>query len=522
MNNPHDRYRVQMPTWLTTLLVGRRSLHARLAVSLFALVLAATGCMDTVHGVEERPDEPAALEQAVVAKGRICVAPLGTDEATCVASGGDVAGAHRGARTTCGNCSYDMWPEFPAGMTFDQGARNHEAVAQLQSDVDGILAVAASQGAEAYAATLGGRLRQVLRRVWEVQSVALGQPDPRVAAPLARFESKIWAMAAVEWEPLVVGLATNRRTTNELSEILKQTSAKFAPLQQAYAALVMRFGAYKATEPALIADLTDFSKRASASELMDIPTVQTDLIDYVRASSSVLDELLMDATRLRASMSQLETQYRARLDPYASFLETNFGTAPQLSLVAQQSLSSITAYCEQRRLQTNALVSNLLRGIAARRDAFIAVAADAKTRTTFQQDAFLKASTAFLDEATARNTEISKVPPRTTKYGFPLWTDKYDQYVSVLELVPLCGAENDTTRPSWRDAGCASFRRSFGRARTYTTVTIPQLIGFTLPQLRSKGVAESLLGDIQTALVQGRVRDAAAQYDSAARLTENL
>jgi len=415
-----------------------------------------------------------------------------------------------------------MWPEFPSGMTFEQGARNPEAMTQLQADVDRILSFASTQKAEAYSATLGGKLSQVLLRIDQAQTAAIGQPDPRAAAPLEQFEAKFRALAAAKVDPIAADLADKKRIISEVSEILRDTTARFASSQRDYTAIVVRFKAYKATEAALLADFRDYSMRASASPLIDIPKIQTDVINYVNGATRVPDELLIDATRLRATMSQLELRYRARIGPYASFLETNVGPAPRLSVVAQRSLSGITAYCEQRRTQTNSLVSHLLRGIEARRDALVAAAADAATRTTFKQNAHLKASAAFLDEATLRNNEISKVPPRTAKYGFALWAEKYDQYISVLELEPLCGAQNNPARPSWRDTGCISFRRSFSRARTYTTSTIPQMIRLTIPQLRTKGVPESLLSEIQSALAQNRVRDAALNYDSAARLTENI
>jgi len=506
-----------------------QTLHRQLshrAALLFATAIATTGCAP-LEPEDVDTDDIGVVESAVVKKGTICAAGAG-GKATCVPSGGSVDTAYQGAVTSCeasSKCAppYDIWPNLPSGMSLQKGMRNKEALTQLLADMDRIMAYGRdSLSAEAYEQLMLGKLGQVVRQISEGQAAALARPDPTTTAPLEEFERSLRAKASAETDPLVMKLASDKQTFASIQKVVASVQPQLVAQQKAYTEIVKRFRAYKALEGAHVATLTEFSSRASQAALLDLPTVQMDVLKYVRASAETPNQLSLDAHRLRASMAQLESLFLLRLEPYRSFIEANLGEMPALTPIAQWSLISIVVYCRELRSQSDTQIASLFQGISARARGLIAAAADEKTRGTLRQAAHLKASAAFLDEATARDKETSKLPPKTAKYGFYLWAEKYDQYLAVLELEPLCGEGPNAPLPSWRDTGCVSFARIFGRAHTYTEKTIPQAIRLALSQLRAKGVAESLLSEIDAQLKAGSIRQAALSYDAAARLTEGM
>ena len=493
--------------------------------SLRALVTAAWLGLSACAAVDEADDgDIASSVSPVVGKGSICASGQ-SGSPSCVPSGGDPGTAFRGAQNNCssGCAPYEMWPEFPAGMTLDQGIRSPDALRQLLNDVDAITSYARNNlSAEAYEHVLGGKLADVLRHVKDQQNSALNRPDPRVLDPLEAFEAKVRELHGAEINPINDDLAQKRKAVTAIEAIMADHKKALAAPTKAFDELVTRYVAFLNSEPKLVTDLKAFVERASKTALKDIPKLEVDVMSYARTMNDKGNQLSLDATRISTTFAHLESEYQARLAPHASFLSEHFGGAPSASAGAQRTLDSMTAYCALRRAQADAQMVRLLRGISNRRESLIAAAADERTRKTLRASAHLQASSRFLDEATRRNTEISKLPAKTTKYGFTLWADKYDQYLTFMELEPLCSSTPSAQKPTWRDTGCISLNRSFGRARTYMNSTIPQMIRLALPSLRSKGVAQAVIDEIQADLTAGRVREAALRHDAAARMTEEM
>jgi hypothetical protein len=495
---------------------------------ILTLSAALAGCDADLHAASE---ELGSASQAVVDKGFIDVVPNGYEGLGCGESAPSGTGLDPVVRSVLRRCEeeynryfavHDMvftvaWSTSVDGNDF---LRHPEAIEQYVADVQAAKDYSRTKmGARSYERNLTALVDRISYQSGR-QNEELRRPDPRIEAPLENFEKAFKYKHVERIGPVVDELANKRKYTEQLRGILARYRAKLDPLDTAYADLVVRFQAFKATEATVIAELTDFSERASAASLQGLPQVQVDLVEHAQDASEASNALSVRASRLLGTMGWIEREYHGSLLPYEAFLEEHPDLVPtQLTDEAQRSISNMIAYIEERRIQLDAQASRLIRGISARSKALVLLAADEETQEARRDAAHLRAATKFLDEATSRDAEVSAQAERTIRYRYYLWTEKYDQYVSFLELEPLCTASQ---RPSWRDTGCIALNRSFNRTRTYMTSTIPRLIRATIPQLRRRGVAEVVLAGIEAELTLGRTREAIVRYDAAARLTEDM
>jgi hypothetical protein len=471
--------------------------------------------------IESTGDDFATTSQALDQIGQVCM-DRADGLVTCRPSGTSIRDLIDAAGSCTDRCWVDeLYPAPPVGMALDEAIRSTVVLDQMIRDTNAIISYTRSNwSGEHYANLIGGKLRAVLIQLNNAQDNAINKRHPRIEKPLEDFEKKFVETYHAEIDPLSADLSDSKRAIERINEVVAKSLSDFQPLKARYAQIASRFQTYRTTESSLVTDLTDISRRASQAELLDLPAISQELLSYSSRKRAAADELALEATRLASHIAQLEAVYQRRSEPHVAFIDRHLSAIPDMTGGAVKSLRNMVSYCDQRRLQIDAQVARLFRGLTARRDGLIALAADERTRETMRHAAHLKASSTFLNEATARSSELNKLPERTARYGLYLWADKYDQNLAVLELEPLCTAPDTGAVPSWRDSGCVAYKRIFNRARTNVTTAIGRTIRLAVSQLRSKGVAESILSEILVDLDAGRVRRAAVTYDTAARLTE--
>lgn len=313
-------------------------------------------------------------------------------------------------------------------------------------------------------------------------------------------------------------LAETRIKLAELREILDRTKATLTALQPQYEALVAEFKAYRATEPAVTADIKAFVDSASSADLTQLATIKVSVTDYERSVATQSSALRVHAQEMRGLLLAAQAQHDAAIAPYGQFFASRALTPTDFVGTALRSAGNMIAYCESRQTATDRAVARLVDGLRARTDALVELAAAQATRDTLAATRFADASTAFLEQSNTRIAQLWAAPPTSPTRGYPLYMAQYDAFAAFLQLEPLC-SQAALASSSWMKAGCSAMQPSFARARDWMRDT-PGALRMRLVLLRRNGANENLCVETETQLNAGKLRAGISAYDAAVHLLD--
>ncbi|WP_342379108.1 hypothetical protein NVS55_06765 [Myxococcus stipitatus] len=365
-------------------------------------------------------------------------------------------------------------------------------------------------------------MRDGARGLVRDQERELAAVTDRIKTMVASAESTVKAKAREYGDPVVVEEAEVKAGMVRLEETVAESRAALAALAPEVVALANRFAAYKATEPATTTALRTLAAQGSAANLQGLVTVQLDAVALAQQESGEASALAMEAVRLRTRLGLLQDEYVTSLQRDKAFIAQRGLLMGDLVDGELEMLGGIAGYSDSRRRKVLTAVDRLLEGMKQRRDALIGLEADAATRQSLADAAFLTASQRFLDDVTARSTQLWKVAPKSTVLKLTFLSEKFDQMESYLQFEPACAPPAAGQR-SWRETGCVAMRRDFSRVRTWMTSTLPGTLRLNVAMMRNAGtVPAALLLEVEAKLAAGQLKDAATVHDAALRKSDGL
>ncbi|NMO20262.1 hypothetical protein HPC49_22685 [Pyxidicoccus fallax] len=354
------------------------------------------------------------------------------------------------------------------------------------------------------------------------QERAIAAATDRVNTIVRNAETVVKQKASEYSEPVVLEAADVKAGMTRLEDVVASARAGLEALGPEVVALADRFRTYKGTESATTAELHALATQGSAANLQGLVTVQLDAVALAQQESGEASELVLEAMRLRTRLALLQEEYLEQLEPLQEFIAQRGLHMGDLVRGELQMLGGIEGYCDSRRRKVLSAVDRLLEGMKQRRDALIGLEANEATRQALADAAFLTASQRFLDDVTARSTQLWQVAPKSTRLKLSFLSAKYDQMESYLQFEPACAPPQDGAR-SWREAGCVAMRRDFSRVRTWMTSTLPGTLRLNVSMMRSAGgVPAALLTDVEAKLAAGQLKAAAVAHDAALNVSDGL
>ncbi|AGC42663.1 hypothetical protein MYSTI_01315 [Myxococcus stipitatus DSM 14675] len=378
-----------------------------------------------------------------------------------------------------------------------------------------------NKSAETLKATLTG-MRDSTRGLVRSQDRELAAVSNRIKTMIDSAESTVKAKAREYGDPVVVEEAEVKAGMVRVEATVSRARADLDVLVPEVVALANRFAAFKATEPATTASLRTLATQGSAANLQGLVTVQLDAVALAHQESGAASVLAMDAVRLRMQLGRIQEDYVTSLLRDKEFIAQRGLVMGDLVDGELEMLGGIEGYCDSRRRKVLTAVDRLLEGMKQRRDALIGLEADAATRQAMADAAFLTASQRFLDDVTARSTQLWKVAPKSTVLKLSFLSEKFDQMESYLQFEPACAPPAAGQR-SWRETGCVAMRRDFSRVRTWMTSTLPGTLRLNVAMMRNAGtVPAAMLLEVEAKLAAGQLKDAATVHDAALRKSDGL
>ncbi|WP_437319649.1 hypothetical protein [Sorangium sp. So ce385] len=447
--------------------------------------------------------------------GRFCAAPANSDgEDYCVGSNrspGD-AYSHVEAR---GGLPIEMWAELPRDVSMMDLAASEDQLKVWLRNVDKVISYVRDEkrNAESYGATLQGELRFLLEYAEGQQRQLLDQEPVRAAD---RFKEAMTEKARAEEAPLAAALAADKQSMAAARAVFARARDEAAPLQARYASTAARFAAYRATEAAETAAYVALSERASRSGIDGLDGVEQAVLSAAREASRTPGELTAEVMSLSAELGALAFAFEEAIAPHKEVLATHGAAVPDMTSGALRSLSAMLGYVQRRVTRSDATATALLGGVALRRQALRVLGGDDVTREAIARSRIARASEVFRAGVSARAAALSAAPPLSEKLGLPLLAERCGELSALAQMRPLC----DTSRGSWREAGCAAVRGSIEAAEVELRAGLPKKIAAGLATLRAKGMAAAALDVAQARLDAGDVKGAAMAYDAAVRGAE--
>jgi len=295
----------------------------------------------------------------------------------------------------------------------------------------------------------------------------------------------------------------------EVLAIVDQATVDGATFAAQYKVFADQFAAYRATESAETAAYTTLVTNASNAKLEELDAVEVSILDAAHAASAQPNELLVAGMKLSAQILQFETSAQEALSPHADFISTHGAIVPDMSSGALRSILAMLGYAQQRVARSDATAKGLLLGTGMRRRALQMLAnAPSPARITIANALLAKASTSFAGAAKLRVNAVAAAP-KSSQLGRPYLAPRYDEFASLLQMVPLCNGASS----SWREAGCTSMRPKFKDATTYLKVTLPIEISQGLAAMKTQGVDPLMIQKVQQKLNAGDIKGAALAHD---------
>lgn len=286
-------------------------------------------------------------------------------------------------------------------------------------------------------------------------------------------------------------------------------------LRPAFDVLANRFFQYRSSELTDFAFLNDLSARASAADLQALVLLQKELVDHSRDMSSAPEQLRADVADMRRAIFGMQED----LDRYHEQYKTELAAAgfqpPDKTSAAVASLAKMEGYIGDRARRVQAAIDQQLDGIIKRKHALLIVAADDLTKKALVDAANAQEETAFLDEANKRVATLWAAPDRSLKLQLPYQEELAGNLKSFLGTDAICADGF-----AWMKSGCDVYRRNVSKANTYLAQSMPLAIRVDVRKLRSAGIADPILAEIDAALTAKDVMKAAHLHDIAVRMSE--
>lgn len=484
--------------------------HSAKYLMIAAMALSGCGSVKT-----ESQENAAAIQQKQEVPSEICAQGSATGDAPICVSHTNAFNVWSNAIALKKTLPIQMWVTYPDD-NLDSFVANKAEIDAWFLDVKNVLDFLSAGNAESYAASMKGKLGDLVTNAKKRQDQLLAvttNPGPT----LQQFKDALTAQAEATTGPMKAALADDKAAIVAVTDIVTNTKIQVRSLHDPYYAIAARYKEYKDTEAAEISEYTQLSLQGAATTLDTLPAVQAQVLQTDHRNGSLQDQLVLDATRLRATFAAIGVTYRAQLAPYLDHLARTGANRPDLTSEPMRSLDNMVAYVETRTERNNALAARLLDELSARRQVLIQVAADDATRDTIAQAKLLQATRAFLDMATGQTTALWAAPMKSTKLGLPFLAARYDSFTSFMQLQALCSTGVAGT---WRETGCNALNQQFPSAQTYLQKTLPGQIKLGVILMNGKGPSAAALADITNKLNAGTVKAAAAAYDEALRVSD--
>jgi hypothetical protein len=359
--------------------------------------------------------------------------------------------------------------------------------------------------------------REYQQYLLEEAQDAVGEVHDARDALVAEAHDRIAAMGAQATSEEQVRLANTRWAIRELDRVTRRYQAALDRVRPLYADVAARFAAYRGGEPAAIQGLEGLIAQASEADLGQMAPLKVTLAAISNDENRMPQQLILDANRVRWELAYAQAEYERGLAPHAAVIDEQGWTRLDHTTAAREGMGGVVAYAEQRQDRVNTAVRDILDGIHRREAALTVAAADTATRDQIRAAAAAHTEAAFLDEITARTTELWKSPPTTPTLKLPLLADRVRTMQAFLQLEALCA---DPTQATWRAPGCLRVTNELTKVKKYLGQTLPFTIRFNVKKLRTAGAVESELTAIEADLTAGRVLGAVHRYDAALRAVE--
>jgi hypothetical protein len=365
------------------------------------------------------------------------------------------------------------------------------------------------------------------KRIERAKQEMKGQIDNQVAAlnnartdAITALETGLKALIDAERAPIVEQLDSARKFYPGVTRGLQRAEADLRILLPEFEAVIRDFKTFKASEATLKTTLTSLSTQASSATVSQLAAIEAQLFAVEREQAARHSQLFARIIDLNARLQAIQVAYSNHLHAgalSAGIAERGLVEADMIGSGAR-TLGSMLAYGQARDIEMSRAVSALIAGCGQRREALILAQAEEATRTAVANAAHLAESTKFLEEATQRIAILLGTRPKSPTLNLPLYSVQYDDFMSFLQLEPMC-QQVSSTNSSWMQTGCNAYAVNFDRARSFLN-SLPNSIRLYIAVLRNNGAPETLLTSIQSDLSAGNVRAAASTYDTAVRLVD--
>jgi hypothetical protein len=221
-----------------------------------------------------------------------------------------------------------------------------------------------------------------------------------------------------------------------------------------------------------------------------------------------------------AKLNAIQMAYSNHItSPALSSGATDRGIIPRdLVSTGARTLGNMAAYAQARDVRMSVVVADLIRGCSMRRESLLLAQADAATRQSVADAAFLAESAQFLDHTNQRVAKLLGAWPKSPRLQLPLYSAQYDEFTDFLQQEPMC-QQVSSTNAAWMQTGCNAYAVNFDRARLFLS-SLPNSIRLYAVTLQSNGAPAALITRLQGELAAGKVREAVSTYDAAVRAVD--
>ncbi len=313
--------------------------------------------------------------------------------------------------------------------------------------------------------------------------------------------------------------AAKREEISEIQGLIDAYRTKLLEMTPEYEALVTQFVEYRGNEEAVLEQLQSLAQNASTASLETLPHLQLSLVQVSRTESLLPQQMALGARALSLKMAHAHDTFMTEVNPYVAFMTAHGMVRPNMADTSVQVLESIIAYADARYARTSEIVSKVMAGIRRRQEALVAQSAEDEAREVLTESSTLEASQKFLTEMNARVTQVGRLPPRSTRLGLYYLAGKLLEHEGILQLQGTCA---NTVSTPWMGTGCNVLAPQYAKSRTYVMSTIPTILRMNVGKMRTAGVNEALLQEVEGHLTANRLRAATIAYDVAVRASEVL
>jgi hypothetical protein len=337
-----------------------------------------------------------------------------------------------------------------------------------------------------------------------------GRPTSTQVAKAAH--DRLTAMGAAATSAEQVRLADTRQTIFALEKVTATYQSDLNTLQPAYGDVAGRHEVYRATEAGVFAGISQIATQASTADLSALASLKVQLAAQSDNENRTPQLLILDAKRVQWDLANVQASYEAGLAPYTTYLAEKSLPVLDHTGAPRAGMSNVVAYAEGRIRRVNDAVRTIYDGIRRREAALSLAAADAITRDSVRAADAAQRESEFLDEITARVSDIWKLPP-TGALNLPLQTERMTTMTAFLQLEGVCQNLNDAA--TWRAPGCQKVAAEATKIRTYLTQTLPFTLRFGVQKMRAAGTfAAEILTEIETKVTTGELVQAVHMYDA--------